>query len=591
MAGGQSANPKRRPGRPRKGTAMQVITEPEQNLLPEQIKKQILAGEGANDVQALRFQAETVARFSDESLLRHEINIYQLAGLLEILSERFRESGLEEFDQWLAEHHPITARKLGKPTKRHELMHLAKANAQQMIEEIGVGKAQVLNRLLKQGIVNNLEEARQLVEDHLGIPVLDARINEDLKGAVQTIVAEFKRSRAVSTADQAALLEAENPEILAAGGQRVGTPRTSTSVPAPRRKPPWGVKERIVTELYEESFFVFQKISLYGGNGQLSLPFESLGLSAEVIEVLKGNRASKPLIRIFEEHSRIVIRLRSKIARLQSKFMYRLEPYWAVPEKSLEALLAGFNEIDEQIESEKKLLIADYEKHYTQFLETIAGIAHAQSGDMDQALNVLRIYAERFPEPAEIQSNFRLAILGPTRLPSMQEQAQRDAAVMSALAETKRAQAEYDAAQSLERMQERTAQEMQRLMQQLCLNVQEELYGAMAEVLGQLETLTKGRGKANLSISKQNAIEEVLESLAKLGELGANPLNGIASQMESLYQQQVAKMGRDASKGMKSQAQQELKTRIQTIRQELEAQLPEDSSSAGNRKLWEWLRA
>jgi hypothetical protein len=47
---------------------------------------------------------------------------------------------------------------------------------------------------LKQGIVNNLQEARQLVEDHLGIPVLDARINEDLKGAVQTIVAEFKRS-------------------------------------------------------------------------------------------------------------------------------------------------------------------------------------------------------------------------------------------------------------------------------------------------------------------------------------------------------------------------------------------------------------
>ncbi|MBC7882415.1 MAG: hypothetical protein H7Y37_13920, partial [Anaerolineae bacterium] len=178
-----------------------------------------------------------------------------------------------------------------------------------------------------------------------------------------------------------------------------------------------------------------------------------------------------------------------------------------------------------------------------------------------------------------------------TRLPSMQEQAQRDAAVMSALAETKRAQAEYDAAQSLERMQERTAQEMQRLMQQLCLNVQEELYGAMAEVLGQLETLTKSKGKANLSISKQNAIEEALESLAKLGELGANPLNGIASQMESLYQQQVAKLGRDASKGTKCQAQQELKTRIQTIKQELEAQLPEDSSSAGNRKLWEWLRA
>jgi hypothetical protein len=79
--------------------------------------------------------------------------------------------------------------------------------------------------------------------------------------------------------------------------------------------------------------------------------------------------------------------------------------------------------------------------------------------------------------------------------------------------------------------------------------------------------------------------------LAKLGELGANPLNGIASQMESLYQQQVAKLGRDASKGTKSQAQQELKTRIQAIKQELEAQLPEDSSSAGNRKLWEWLRA
>ncbi len=578
MAGGQSANPKRRPGRPRKGTAMQVITEPEQNLLPEQIKAQILAGEGANDEQALRFQAETVARFSDESLLRHEINIYQLAGLLEILSERFRESSLEDFDQWLAEHHPITARKLGKPTKRHELMHLAKANAQQMIEEIGVGKAQVLNRLLKQGIVNNLEEARQLVEDHLGIPVLDARINEDLKGAVQTIVAEFKRSRALSTIEVTARQE-DDPQ---AQPNQTKSPRTSTSVP---------VKERIVTELYEESFFVFQKISLYGGNGQLSLPFESLGLSAEVIEVLKGNRASKPLIRIFEEHSRIVIRLRSKIARLQGKFMYRLEPYWAVPEKSLEALLTGFNDIDTHIEIEKRLLIADYEKHYTQFLETIAGIAHAQSGDMDQALNVLRIYAERFPEPAEIHSNFRLAILGPTRLPSMQEQAQRDAAVMSALAETKRAQAEYNAAQSLERMQERTAQEMQRLMQQLCLNVQEELYGAMAEVLGQLETLTKGKGKANLSITKQAAIEEALESLAKLGELGANPLNSIASQMESLYQQQVIKLGKDASKGTKSQAQQELKTRIQTIKQELEAQLPEDSSSAGNRKLWEWLRA
>jgi hypothetical protein len=590
MAGEQSANPKRRPGRPRKGTAMQVITEPEQNLLPEQIKAQILAGEGANDVQALRFQAETVARFSDESLLRHEINIYQLAGLLEILSERFRESGLEDFDQWLAEHHQITARKLGKPTKRHELMHLAKANAQQMIKEIGLGKAQVLNRLLKQQVVNTLEEARQLVEEHLGMPVLDARINEDLKGAVQTIVAEFKRSRAVSALDQVASQDAENPEAQGIEAQRT-TPRTSTSVPAPRRKPPWGVKERIVTELYEESFFVFQKISLYGGNGQLSLPFESLGLSAEVIEVLKGNRASKPLIRIFEEHSRIMIRLRSKIARLQGKFMYRLEPYWAVPEKSLEALLAGFNEIDTYIEIEKKLLIADYEKHYTQFLETIAGIAHAQSGDMDQALNTLRIYAERFPEPAEIQANFRLAILGPTRLPSMQEQAQRDAAVMSALAETKRAQAEYDAAQSLERMQERTAQEMQRLMQQLCLNVQEELYGAMAEVLGQLETLTKSKGKANLSATKQSAIEEALESLAKLGELGANPLNGIASQMESLYQQQVAKLGRDASKGTKSQAQQELKSRIQTIKQELEAQLPDDTSSAGNRKLWEWLRA
>jgi hypothetical protein len=578
MAGGQSANPKRRPGRPRKGTAMQVITEPEQSLLPEQIKEQILAGEGANDVQALRFQAETVARFSDESLLRHEINIYQLAGLLEILSERFKASGLEDFDQWLAEHHPITARKLGKPTKRHELMHLAKANAQQMIEEIGVGKAQVLNRLLKQGIVNNLEEARQLVEEYLGIPVLDARINEDLKGAVQTIVAEFKRSRALSTIEVAARQEDDQE----AQPNQAKSPRTSTSVP---------VKERIVTELYEESFFVFQKISLYGGNGQLSLPFESLGLSAEVIEVLKGNRASKPLIRIFEEHSRIVIRLRSKIARLQGKFMYRLEPYWAVPEKSLEALLAGFNDIDTHIEIEKKLLIADYEKHYTQFLETIAGIAHAQSGDMDQTLNVLRIYAERFPEPAEIQSNFRLAILGPTRLPSMQEQAQRDAAVMSALAETKRAQAEYNAAQSLERMQERTAQEMQRLMQQLCLNVQEELYGAMAEVLGQLETLTKSKGKANLSATKQAAIEEALESLAKLGELGANPLNGIANQMESLYQQQVAKLGRDASKATKGQAQQELKTRIQLIKKELEAQLPEDTSSAGNRKLWEWLRA
>jgi hypothetical protein len=578
MAGGQSANPKRRPGRPRKGTAMQVITEPEQSLLPEQIKAQILAGEGANNAEALRFQAETVARCSDESLLRHEINIYQLAGLLEILSERFRESGLEDFDGWLAEHHPITARKLGKPTKRHELMHLSKANAQEMIEEIGLGKAQVLNRLLKQQVVNTLEEARQLVEDHLGIPVLDARINEDLKGAVQTIVAEFKRSRALSTLEVVARQE-DDPQ---AQTNQTKSPRTSTSVP---------LKERIVTELYEESFFVFQKISLYGGNGQLSLPFESLGLSAEVIEVLKGNRASKPLIRIFEEHSRIVIRLRSKIARLQGKFMYRLEPYWAVPEKSLEALLAGFNEIDEQIESEKKLLIADYEKHYTQFLETIAGIAHAQSGDMDQALNVLRIYAERFPEPTEIQSNFRLAILGPTRLPSMQEQAQRDAAVMSALAETKRAQAEYDAAQSLERMQERTAQEMQRLMQQLCLNVQEELYGAMAEVLGQLETLTKSKGKANLSATKQAAIEEALESLAKLGELGANPLNGIASQMESLYQQQVAKLGREASKGTKSQAQQELKSRIQAIKQELEAQLPEDSSSAGNRKLWEWLRA
>jgi hypothetical protein len=582
MAGEQSANPKRRPGRPRKGTAMQVITEPEQSLLPEQIKAQILSGAGGNDAEALRFQAETVARFSDESLLRHEINIYQLAGLLEILSERFRESGLEEFDGWLAEHHPITARKLGKATKRHELMHLAKANAQEMIEEIGLGKAQVLNRLLKQQVVHTLEEARQLVEEHLGMPVLDARINEDLKGAVQTIVAEFKRLRAVLTTEKVASQDADNPETLAAEGQRVRTPRTSTSVP---------VKERIVTELYEESFFVFQKISLYGGNGQLSLPFESLGLSAEVIEVLKGNRASKPLIRISEEHSRIVIRLRSKIARLQGKFMYRLEPYWAVPEKSLEALLVGFNEIDEQIESEKKLLIADYEKHYTQFLETIAGIAHAQSGDMDQALNVLRIYAERFPEPAEIQSNFRLAILGPTRLPSMQEQAQRDAAVMSALAETKRAQAEYDAAQSLERMQERTAQEMQRLMQQLCLNVQEELYGAMAEVLGQLETLTKSKGKANLSATKQAAIEEALESLAKLGELGANPLNGIASQMESLYQQQVAKLGRDASKATKGQAQQELKTRIQAIKQALEAQLPEDSSSTGNRKLWEWLRA
>jgi DNA-binding transcriptional ArsR family regulator len=541
-----------------------------QALLPKEIREHLEAAHQPKDVEELRRSAEAVASFCDERLIGREIDIYQMAELLELLSERFRASGLEDFDDWLTKYHPLTTRKLGKATKRHELMHLARANAQEMIQEIGVGRAQMLTRLLKQQVVNNLQEARELVEHYLGGSVTEARINEDLKGAIKQIVASYRKgnlAEKLSLPDLSS--EPSNGNLNPAIEIRQGIP----------------VQERQVAELYEESFFVFQKISLYGGHGLLSLPFESLGLSAEVIAVLKDNRASKPLIHIFEEHSATVSRLRSRISRLQRKYMYRLEPYWAVAEKNLDVVLASLSAIDAQIEEEKTNLLAGYEAHHNRFLETIASISLASNENADQTFEVVKHYAERFPKPEALRNNFRLAILGPTRLPSMQEQTRRDAESLAALAEIKRARAEHNAAETLLKMQERTAQEMNRLVRELCLSVQDELYSVIAEVLGQLETLTQSAGKAKLSAKKQSAIETALASLSKLSDLGASPLDAVTGEIKALCQAQLAPTSPT------HQGQQDLKMRIQQLRAELIAQVPEDHSSEGNKRLWGWLKA
>lgn len=374
---------------------------------------------------------------------------------------------------------------------------------------------------------------------------------------------------------------------------------------------------RNIEVIRTEEIYLFG-ITVVTGCGKISIDCgNKLKFNPELSEAV-SEQAGNYLIQlpVFKELSKKGAKLSSRRAKIQEKYLRYARPYWYVNKKDMPALRDEIClYVDASKESEKSLMqladelrseaLENYDDAHTEFLVGLEKIFRRSNLHPDEVSRLLMEYDAYFPSQEKITNNFGVLLEGPIKIPSLVEEAQRNADLAEALAREAAAE-NHTLRQEIERQtlnaerdaQLRQEQAIRELEQQWINSVQssfaqgiedarDEGYLFMAQMLERIE----GVDPADLTKRTKDYLDGKLRSL----QTCLNTLNSVLVNDE--HPDPVLKRFAEVSRQLKvlttaSVDRERVQQRLNALREQMRDELAgmvAGSQSKGHRAIAKWM--
>lgn len=209
--------------------------------------------------------------------------------------------------------------------------------------------------------------------------------------------------------------------------------------------------QRDIDPLRTDEIYIFD-MSVGVGCGKLKIDCGEIELDSSVSEAIaEADGRWTITIPIFRELTRKGTQLSTRRKAIQKKFLRFARPYWYVSKSDMPALRDEiFTPVETDKPQQKALMqLADelrgealdiYDDAFSEFLHNVSRIGRKAKLSEDKLTVLLTHAAGQFPTRQEILSNFGVFLEGPIKIPSLREEAERDAQLAEAIAREQAAQ-------------------------------------------------------------------------------------------------------------------------------------------------------
>jgi hypothetical protein len=317
-------------------------------------------------------------------------------------------------------------------------------------------------------------------------------------------------------------------------------------------------------------------LSIYVGCSKLTLKFETLGVTQEVVDSLKNRNATPPSITVFPHLAAQANILRGRRKKLQQQHLIYWEPFWVCHEEKLPLVLQEIEQLESQIDELRAMVLDSYDASYKEYLESIIHLGRTANLSESEIDRVFERYAQKFPTRDYIARNFRLELWGPVFIPSLIQQADQDSQLNHALAERERSAAEIEQVRALTQLQRRWREGVEEGLQTTLHQAQQEIISVFADCLDTLESLEPGK----VSHRAQQKLEVTIERIYTLASFSETSMEEFIHEISSLVK---------LSSLTPVESGNALASRLQGLRQKFTQEVVSVLDTPGHRNLADWL--
>lgn len=351
------------------------------------------------------------------------------------------------------------------------------------------------------------------------------------------------------------------------------------------------------------------------GVGSVKINCDEIDLNPNVSEAIARAEGRWTItLPVFGDLVKAGTQLQTRRRKIQDQYLRWARPYWYVSRVDMPALRDEiFVSVDTDKNQQKSLMqLADelraraleqYDEAFQKFSGDLYDILSRAGFEGDRLEDLAWRYAEAFPSRDKISQSFGVSLEGPIRIPSLVEEAERNADLATQLAREQAAlnslseeqlQAEQQLARRAARLKEEQAiaqlqqywiQEVQKSFAAGIRQAQDDAYGLLAEMLSTIQRVDDS-GRLNNSLkkkldSKLQQLQTAVNQISAVNEGEFDPtLQAFTERVRQLKVLTTSSVSPDA-----------LQQRIDAIRQSMIEEMDEIFSSQrkGHRALAKWL--
>ncbi|MBW4514536.1 MAG: hypothetical protein KME11_04865 [Timaviella obliquedivisa GSE-PSE-MK23-08B] len=349
-------------------------------------------------------------------------------------------------------------------------------------------------------------------------------------------------------------------------------------------------------------------ISVNIGVGRLTIDCGEIEINPELSEAIaSANGRFTITLPIFKDLLKKGSKLATRRRKIQ-KFLRFANPYWYVSKKDLVAVRDEiFKTVESDRDQDKGMLqllnelkaeaMAGYDNAFADFLSELeAVLLKASPFSRDRIDELLERYAEQFPTRQEVLENFNVVLEGPIKIPSLVEEATRNADLAEQLEREEQAQLKRmktEQAVNVQVKEQAAIAELQAywiksVQESFAVgirNAQDDAYGLIADLLSAIEQVddparVNGNLKKRLD-GKLRDLETAVNQVASVNEGGLDTsLQSFAEQVRQLKVLTTSAV-----------APERLQERLEDLRSRMTEELEQvfTSDKRGHKALAKWL--